>query len=98
VDKESRAQQVGAQALRGVAIIAKSSSRATRPVLKRRNRDLAKKKKIVRRAWSKDDVLTLKTMAKDKKGVTKIAKALKRSLGATSVMAAKRGVSLSMRG
>jgi hypothetical protein len=37
-------------------------------------------------------------MAKDKKGVTKIAKALKRSLGATSVMAAKRGVSLSMRG
>ena len=57
-----------------------------------------KKKKVVRRAWSKEDVRTLKTMAKDKQGVTKIAKALKRSPGATSVMAAKRGVSLSTRG
>jgi hypothetical protein len=34
-------------------------------------------------------------MAKDKQGVKKIAKALKRTVGATSVMAAKRGVSLS---
>jgi hypothetical protein len=58
---------------------------------------LAKKKKVVRRAWSKEDVRTLKTMARDKQGVTKIAKALKRSPGATSVMAAKRGVSLSTR-
>jgi hypothetical protein len=55
------------------------------------------KKKIVRRAWSKEDVRTLKTMARDKQGVTKIAKALKRTIGATSVMAAKRGVSLSTR-
>ena len=60
--------------------------------------DMAKKKKLVRRAWSKEDVRTLKTMAKDKQGVSKIAKALKRSPGATSVMAAKRGVSLSTRG
>jgi hypothetical protein len=59
---------------------------------------LAKKKKVLRRAWSKDDVRTLKTMAKEKRGVTKIAKVLKRSPGATTVMAAKRGVSLSMRG
>jgi hypothetical protein len=59
---------------------------------------MAKKKKVVRRAWSKDDVRTLKTMARDKQGVTKIAKALKRTPGATTVMAAKRGVSLSMRG
>jgi hypothetical protein len=57
---------------------------------------LAKKKKVVRRAWSKEDVRTLKTMAREQ-GVTKIAKALKRSPGATSVMAAKRGVSLSTR-
>ena len=57
-----------------------------------------KKKKVVRRAWSKEDVRTLKTMAKDKQGVTRIAKALKRSPGATSVMAAKHGVSLSTRG
>jgi hypothetical protein len=60
--------------------------------------DMAKKKKLVRRAWSKEDVRTLKTMAKDKQGVSKIAKALKRSPGAISVVAAKRGVSLSMRG
>jgi hypothetical protein len=57
--------------------------------------EMAKKKKVVRRAWSKEDFRTLKTMARDKQGVTKIAKALKRSPGATSVMAAKRGVSLS---
>jgi hypothetical protein len=39
----------------------------------------------------------MKAMAKAKSGVTKIAKALKRTPGATSVMAAKLGVSLSMR-
>jgi hypothetical protein len=54
-------------------------------------------KKLVRRAWTKDDVRTMKTMAKGKSGVTKIAKALKRTPGATSVMAAKLGVSLSTR-
>ena len=59
---------------------------------------MAKKKKAVRRAWIKEDLRTLKSMAKDKQGVKKIAKALKRSPGATSVMAAKRGISLSMRG
>jgi hypothetical protein len=56
---------------------------------------LAKKKKVVRRAWTKEDVRTLKLMAKDKNGVKKIAKALKRTPGATTTMAAKRGVSLS---
>jgi hypothetical protein len=59
---------------------------------------MPKKKKVVRRAWTKDDLRLLKSMARDKKGVTKIAKALKRSPGATSVMAAKQGVSLSTRG
>jgi hypothetical protein len=39
--------------------------------------DMAKKKKVVRRAWTKDDLRTLKSMAKDKQGVKKIAKALK---------------------
>jgi hypothetical protein len=58
---------------------------------------LAKKKKVIRR-WTKEDVRTLKSMAKDKKGVKKIAKALKRTVGATSVMAAKHEISLSMRG
>jgi hypothetical protein len=59
---------------------------------------MAKAKKVVRRAWTKDDVRTMKTMAKAKSGVTKIAKALKRTPAATTAMAAKLGVSLSTRG
>jgi len=58
---------------------------------------MAKAKKAVRRAWSKDDIRTMKTMAKARSGVSKIAKALKRTPGATRVMAAKIGVSLSLR-
>ena len=50
---------------------------------------MAKKKRIVRRTWTKDDLRLLKSMAKDKKGVAKIAKALKRTPGATAVKAAK---------
>jgi hypothetical protein len=57
---------------------------------------MAKKKKVVRRAWTKDDVRTLKSMARQKQGVRKIAKALKRTPGATTVKAQKLGVSLSM--
>jgi hypothetical protein len=58
---------------------------------------MAKNKKVVRRPWTKDDVRQMKTMAKGKSGVKKIAKALKRTPGATTTMAAKLGVSLSMR-
>jgi hypothetical protein len=58
---------------------------------------LAKKKKQVRRPWTKEDLRTLKTMARDKRGAAKIAKALKRTIGATRVMAVKRRVSLSTR-
>jgi hypothetical protein len=58
---------------------------------------LAKKKKVVRLAWSKEDFRLMKSMARDKKGVTKIAKMLKRTPSATAAMATKRGVSLSMR-
>ena len=58
---------------------------------------MAKKtKKLIRRAWTKEDLRLLKSMAKAKEGTTKIAKALKRTPGATTVMAAKLGVSLSM--
>jgi hypothetical protein len=57
---------------------------------------MAKKKKVARRAWTKEDVRALKTMAKEKRGVKKIAKALKRSTGATAVKAVKLGISLSM--
>jgi hypothetical protein len=58
---------------------------------------MAKKKKVVRRAWTKGDLRLLKARARDKQGVTRTAKALKRSPGATNVMAAKRGISLSTR-
>jgi hypothetical protein len=54
-----------------------------------------KKKKAVRRAWSKDDFRTLKRMAKEKSGVKKVAKALKRTIAATRMQASKLGVSLS---
>jgi hypothetical protein len=59
---------------------------------------MAKTKKIVRRTWSKEDVRTLKTMAKSKAGANKISKALKRTSGATMVKASKLGVSLDTRG
>jgi len=58
---------------------------------------LAKAKKVARRAWTAGDKRQMKTMANAKLGVTKIEKALKRTPGATTVMAAKLGVSLSMR-
>jgi hypothetical protein len=58
---------------------------------------MAKAKKIVRRAWTAGEKRQMKTMAKAKLGVMKIVKALKRTPGATTVMAAKLGVSLSMR-
>jgi hypothetical protein len=56
---------------------------------------LAKKKKTVRREWTKDNVKTLKTLAKQRAGVKKIAKALKRTPGATAAKAFVHGVSLS---
>jgi hypothetical protein len=68
------------------------------PVFQEQGAEMPKKKKVIRRAWSKEDQRTLKTMARDKQGVKKIAKALKRSPGATKVMAVKRGISLSTRG
>jgi hypothetical protein len=55
---------------------------------------MAKKKKVVRRGWSKEDVRTLKTMATAKAGVTKISRALKRTVGATAAKARQLDVSL----
>ena len=46
---------------------------------------MPKKAKLTRVAWSKDDVKTLKTLAKQKKGRDKIAKSLKRTPGAVMV-------------
>jgi hypothetical protein len=58
---------------------------------------MPKKKKVTRLAWSKDDLKTLKTMAKAKAGRDKIAKFLKRTPGAVVVKASAIGVSLSTR-
>jgi hypothetical protein len=55
---------------------------------------LPKKKKVVRREWTKDDLKTLRSLAKQKAGVKKIAKALKRTPAATTVKASLLGVSL----
>jgi hypothetical protein len=57
----------------------------------------SKKAATKRREWTKEDVRQLKTLAKQKAGVTKIAKTLKRTPGATTVKAHILGVSLSMR-
>ena len=57
---------------------------------------MPKKKTAVRREWTKDDVRALKALAKQKAGVAKIAKTLKRTPGATAAKAHTMGVSLSM--
>jgi len=59
---------------------------------------MPKKKKVVRHPWSKEDVRTLKAMARDKKGVKKIAKALKRTTRAVENKSYLLGVSLDTRG
>jgi hypothetical protein len=58
---------------------------------------MAKKQKIVRRAWTSSEVRELKSLAKDKKGANKIAKALKRTVAATKMKASLLGVSLESR-
>ena len=55
------------------------------------------KKKAQRVLWSKDDIKTLKTMAKQKTGRDKIAKSLKRTPAAVMVKASMLGISLSTR-
>ena len=57
----------------------------------------AAKKPVARRAWSKDDNRLLKSLARQKLGVGKISKKLKRTAAATAVQASKQGVSLTMR-
>ncbi|MGH6672720.1 MAG: hypothetical protein ACRECV_12210 [Xanthobacteraceae bacterium] len=57
---------------------------------------MAKKRKRV--GWSADQVRTLKSMAKKKMPASKIAKALKRTEGATRQKAFSMGLSLDTRG
>jgi hypothetical protein len=59
------------------------------------NSSMAKMAK--RREWTKSDVTELKTMAKKKTPAPKIAKALKRTVGATRQKALALGVSLNSR-
>lgn len=60
--------------------------------------DLPKRKKSIRRAWTKDDVRKLKSLAKQKVGVAKIALALNRTVAAATMKASLLGVSLDTRG
>ena len=54
-------------------------------------------KKAKRREWTKDDLRQLKTLARQKTPVGKIAKSLKRTAGATQQKAFRIGVSLDAR-
>jgi len=56
------------------------------------------KKASKRRAWTKDDVRTLKSMAKARTPAAKIARSLKRTEGATRQKAFQIGVSMDSRG
>jgi hypothetical protein len=53
------------------------------------------KKPNVKRSWTKDDMRTLKNLAR-KEPLEKIAKTLKRTSGATRQKATQSGISLSM--
>ena len=54
-------------------------------------------KKLKRRAWTKADVRTLKTLAKKKARASSIARTLKRTEGATRQRAFSMGLSLNSR-
>lgn len=56
------------------------------------------KKASKRRSWTKEDVRELKTLARQKTPAAKIARALKRTVGATRQKAFGLGVSLNSRG
>jgi hypothetical protein len=51
-------------------------------------------KTVKLRAWTKEDVRTLKTLAREKTKTTVIARQLKRSVGATHQKAMRLGVTL----
>ena len=55
------------------------------------------KKVVKRRDWTKEDVRTLKTLAREKTKTTVIARKLKRSVGATHQKAMRLGVTLGRR-
>ena len=54
-------------------------------------------KKASKRAWTTEHVCTLKTLAKKKTGAARIARALRRTEGATRQKAFSLGLSLNLR-
>jgi hypothetical protein len=52
------------------------------------------KKTVKRRDWTKEDIRTLKTLAREKTKTTVIARRLKRSVGALYTQASTLGVSV----
>jgi hypothetical protein len=60
--------------------------------------ELVMAKRSKRREWTKQDVRELKSSARQKTAAAKIAKSLKRTLGATRQKAFALGVSLDSRG
>jgi hypothetical protein len=59
--------------------------------------DMPAKKKKTMRAWTATDVRILKGLAKQKVGVEKISRKLKRTIPAVKMYASKVGVSLDSR-
>jgi hypothetical protein len=57
-----------------------------------------KTKTTARREWTATEIHKLKGLAKKKTGVDKIARALKRTVAATTVKASLLGISLDTRG
>jgi len=55
-------------------------------------------KKVKLQSWTKEDIRTLKTLAREKRKTTVIARTLKRSIGATYQKAMRLGVTLGSRG
>jgi hypothetical protein len=51
-------------------------------------------KKVKLQSWTKEDIRTLKTLAREKRKTTVIARTLKRSVGATYQKAMRLGVTL----
>lgn len=59
---------------------------------------MPKRKKTTRREWTKEDIRQLKTLARQKTPAAKVARALKRTVGATRQKAFQLGVSMDSRG
>jgi hypothetical protein len=55
------------------------------------------KKTLKLRPWTKEDIRTLKSLTREKRKTTAIARTLKRTVGATYQQAHKLGVSLGTR-